>query len=358
MQSTQNTYRAIGLMSGTSLDGLDIIAVRFTKLDEKWQFEIEATDCIPYTAFWTTTLKNLHQASLETYAEINALYGQYLGKKVNEFIEKHHLAGSFDVIGSHGHTIMHQPQKSFTVQVGSGAHIAEATRIPVVSDLRISDVAAGGQGAPIVPIGEKCLFPDFNAFLNIGGIANIALHHADKVVAFDVCPGNTPLNLLMATIGLNLDADGKLARSGKLHLDLFNQLNALSYYKKTTPKSLHTDTIFQEWMPLIEASDGSLADKLHTVVEHIAQQIAMAVQKSQNTTLMLTGGGAKNSYLVERIQANISLKVIVPDAILIDYKEALVMAFFAVLRLRGEPNCLQSVTGANRNVCGGALYWV
>jgi anhydro-N-acetylmuramic acid kinase len=359
MHHNQNIYQAIGLMSGTSMDGLDVVAVRFDKSDHQWQFQILASEVMAYDDFWDTTLRNLHKATLVEYAEINALYGQFLGDKVNEFIFKHQLKGKFDVIGSHGHTILHQPQKSFTVQVGSGAHLAERTKIPVVSDLRSSDVAAGGQGAPIVPIGEKYLFPECNAFLNIGGIANIALHESEKVIAYDVCPGNTPLNLLAVTVGQSYDANGNLARNGQLNLELFNQLNALPYYQKATPKSLHTDTILKDWMSVIDAASCTLEDKLHTVGEHIAFQIGNAMQSvniSNFKQLMITGGGAKNSFLVERIQALIPQKVVVPNNTIIDFKEALVMAFFAVLRLRGEANCLSSVTGANRNVCGGAIY--
>jgi anhydro-N-acetylmuramic acid kinase len=359
MHHNQNIYHAIGLMSGTSMDGLDVVAVRFEKSDNQWQFQILASEVMAYDDFWDTTLRNLHKATLIEYAEINALYGQFLGDNVNAFILKHQLTGKFDVIGSHGHTILHQPQKSFTVQVGSGAHLAERTKIPVVSDLRSSDVAAGGQGAPIVPIGEKYLFPKCNAFLNIGGIANIALHNGDKVIAYDVCPGNTPLNLLAATVGKSFDANGQLARNGQLYPPLLQALNALQYYQYPIPKSLHTDTILKDWMLIIDSASCTLEDKLHTVGEHIAVQIGNAMQSlniSDFKQLMITGGGAKNSFLIERIQTYIPLKVVVPNATIIDFKEALVMAFFAVLRLRGEANCLSSVTGANRNVCGGAIY--
>jgi len=269
------------------------------------------------------------------------------------------------VVASHGHTTFHMPASQMTAQLGDGAAIAAKTQLPVVSDLRALDVAFGGQGAPIVPIGEKMLMNDFTYFLNIGGIANISLN-AEEYVAFDVCPANRVLNMLANDAGKPFDEDGKIAASGNVHDELLNQLNKLAYYSQPYPKSLANDFGTDVVYPLIKSAGLSTPDAIRTFSEHVALQICNALSSLNiqqpvpgNKKLLVTGGGALNTFLVNRLSELLrveNIEVVVPDTKLVNYKEALIMAFIGVLRWRQEYNVLASVTGASRNSIGGALW--
>jgi anhydro-N-acetylmuramic acid kinase len=354
-------YRAIGLMSGSSLDGLDIVFAEILENGGKWSYELVHTDCIPYSSEWIGQLKNATSLSALNYQLLHTAYGHYIGQCVNEFIEKHQLQFKVAVIASHGHTTFHIPAKKMTAQLGDGAAIAATTQLPVVTDLRAMDMAFGGQGAPIVPIGEQLFFSNYQYFLNIGGIANISISN-DGYKAFDICAANRVLNMLANEAGQEFDRDGALARSGEVNQALLNELNGLTYYTLPTPKSLAnsfgTDTVF----PIIKKYGLTTADALHTYVAHIVRQIKNAVMTNRvpangEEQLLVTGGGALNGYLIERLQEALgSIKVIIPDEQLVQYKEALIMALIGVLRWREEYNVLSSVTGATRNSVGGAMW--
>jgi len=358
-------YRAIGLMSGSSLDGLDIAFAEFTEQGGHWSFEIQAAECMPYTAEWKERLLGATTLDARAYLLLHSDYGNYTGQQVNAFIEKYKLHYKTAVIGSHGHTTFHMPERNMTAQLGDGAAIAAQTQLPVVSDLRALDIAFGGQGAPIVPIGEKMLLGDYSFFLNLGGIANISLNQ-DNYIAFDFCPANRVLNMLAAKEGKEYDAGGQLAAAGTVHAALLEELNRQTYYNLPWPKSLAndygTDTIF----PIVEKAGLSTADALATYTEHIAEQLAGSVWQlirkypvKEGARLLATGGGALNDFLMERIQAHLQpagVTVVKPDEKLIQYKEALIMAFIAVLRWRQEYTVISSVTGASRNSIGGALW--
>ena len=358
-------YRAIGVMSGSSLDGLDIAFVEFQEQGGKWTYEINEADCYPYTTEWTEKLKNAINLPAREYQLLHTAYGHYIGQEVNRFIESHQLHYKVAVVASHGHTTFHMPASQMTAQLGDGAAIAAKTQLPVVSDLRALDVAFGGQGAPIVPIGEKMLMNDFTYFLNIGGIANISLN-AEEYVAFDVCPANRVLNMLANDAGKPFDEDGKMAASGNVHDELLNQLNKLAYYSQPYPKSLANDFGTDVVYPLIKSAGLSIPDAIRTFSEHVALQICNALSSLNiqqpvpgNKKLLVTGGGALNTFLVNRLSELLrveNIEVVVPDTKLVNYKEALIMAFIGVLRWRQEYNVLASVTGASRNSIGGALW--
>lgn len=358
-------YRAIGVMSGSSLDGLDIASVEFQEQGGKWTYEINEADCYPYTTEWTEKLKNAINLPAREYQLLHTAYGHYIGQEVNRFIESHQLHYKVAVVASHGHTTFHMPASQMTAQLGDGAAIAAKTQLPVVSDLRALDVAFGGQGAPIVPIGEKMLMNDFTYFLNIGGIANISLN-AEEYVAFDVCPANRVLNMLANDAGKPFDEDGKMAASGNVHDELLNQLNKLAYYSQPYPKSLANDFGTDVVYPLIKSAGLSTPDAIRTFSEHVALQICNALSSLNiqqpvpgNKKLLVTGGGALNTFLVNRLSELLrveNIEVVVPDTKLVNYKEALIMAFIGVLRWRQEYNVLASVTGASRNSIGGALW--
>jgi anhydro-N-acetylmuramic acid kinase len=358
------TYRAIGLMSGSSLDGLDIVFAELNVNAGNWNYEILAADCYEYSGEWKEKLQSATSLNSLDYQLLHTAYGHYLGEQVNTFIETNNLHYKVGLIASHGHTTFHVPQKKMTAQLGDGAAIAAETGLPVVSDLRALDVAFGGQGAPIVPIGEKLLLKEYDLFLNLGGIANISLNRPDKYIAFDVCPANRVLNLISNGVDKEYDEGGQMAVLGNVHEELLQKLNNLDYYKQSYPKSLTNDFGTDIVFPLIKSFGLPHTDGLRTYVEHIVQQIKPAIvngqlSKGQNFKLLATGGGAFNAFLIQRLSDELSslgIEVVIPDENLVKYKEALIMALIGVLRWRQEYNVLSSVTGARRDSIGGAVW--
>jgi anhydro-N-acetylmuramic acid kinase len=355
-------YKVIGIMSGSSVDGLDIAYVHLHETGGKWSYEILAAECVDYTAEWKQKLTNaIHLLGLD-YQLLHTSYGHFIGEKVNHFINENNLHHKVDLIASHGHTTFHLPKQKMTAQIGDGSAIAAETQLPVVSDLRSLDIAFGGQGAPIVPIGQKLLFPEYHYFLNIGGIANISVNTDGKYIAFDVCPANRVLNMFAEEMNMEHDESGKIAASGKVNEPLLQQLNALEYYQQHFPKSLANSFGVDTVYPLIKKANLTTQDALCTYVEHIAIQIKNALFKEitlSNARLFITGGGALNTFLIKRLKTILSekgIEVIVPDDKLVQYKEALVMALLGALRWREEATVLSSVTGASDNSVGGALW--
>lgn len=347
-----SSYRVIGLMSGSSLDGLDVCDVIFTEVENTWRYEIQHTEGYAYVEDFQNALRRLPESSAYELAEMHTRFSRIQAQYLQLFFQKYPDALQAECIVSHGQTIFHQPEKSFTTQIGCGATLAALTNRTVVCDLRTYDVALGGQGAPLVPFGEKYLFPEYQYFLNIGGISNIAIHNEDGVTAFDICPGNTLLNLLAQKKGLPFDKDGQVAQSGKVFPALLLQLSEVEFYQKNGPKSLGTEHLMRDWWPKIENASISIEDKMATVVEHIAIEIAKFLS---NKTTLVTGGGASNTFLVERLKAN-QIDVIIPSRETIEYKEALIIAFVGLMRKLGRNNFISSVTGSSRDNMGGAIY--
>lgn len=358
-------YRSIGLMSGSSLDGLDMAMVEFEEVRGAWNFHIEAAETVPYSDEWLEKLKNATQLSAYDYLRLHSQYGHYIGQTVQSFIERNQLEHRVQMIVSHGHTTFHNPNIGLTAQLGDGSSIASETNINVVSDLRALDVALGGQGAPIVPIGEKYLWSDYDFFLNLGGIANISVHDksSENVLAFDVCPANRILNLLAQKEGFQYDKDGAIAEKGQINTALLTALNAQTYYKQTPPKSLANEFGSETLMSLIESYNLSTADALRTFVEHIALQIgyslSFAKRPEGQPKMLVTGGGAFNIFLMKRIKNILSqygIETVVPDEQTVAFKEAIVMGFLGILRWREENTVLGSVSGAKRSSIGGAVW--
>jgi anhydro-N-acetylmuramic acid kinase len=353
---TQNKtkYQIIGLMSGTSLDGLDIADCRFELVDGSWNYEILNAETIPYTPEWHERLAGVENDTALGYVHTDIGYGHLLGRLTREFIGKYDLKPDF--VASHGHTVFHQPERRITSQIGHGAAIAAGTGCPVVCDFRTLDVALGGQGAPLVPIGDRLLFPGYDYCLNLGGFANISAELQGSRIAFDVVPANIVLNSLAQKAGVSYDHNGDLARSGKIIPLLLDELNGLPYYSQPPPKSLGKEWVVKAIYPLLERSRGSLNDQLATFCEHIAHRIAAVTGQNRVNKLLITGGGALNGFLVERIGKHAIPSIVIPDINTINYKEALIFAFLGLLRWRGENNCLKSVTGAFCDNTGGAIY--
>lgn len=351
------SYNVIGVMSGTSLDGLDIAYCSFSLDNNKqWTYKINDAVTIDYTEELTIQLKNAIQLSgLELMLLHNEL-GNFIGHSINNFIENNNInRTTVDAVSSHGHTIFHQPQKQLTTQIGNGANIASVTKLPVICDFRTTDVALGGQGAPLVPIGDQLLFSEFDYCINLGGIANVSYQENQQRIAFDICPVNIVMNSLALELGLPYDKDGKLAKSGTINTDLLKQLNQLDFYKINPPKSLGIEEITKNCFPILNGSTIPTVDKLTTFVEHIAIQISNTITTG-NKKILFTGGGTLNSFLMERIKFNTKNQIIIPSSQLIDFKEALIFAFLGILRIRNEVNCVKSVTGATQNSVGGCIY--
>ncbi|MCC6723084.1 MAG: anhydro-N-acetylmuramic acid kinase [Saprospiraceae bacterium] len=372
IQQTKSTYHVLGLMSGSSLDGLDIAFCQMTTAWEAEVFvvknwELLKADTLPFNNEWQQRLRTLPSATAFEFCEANAAFGHYLGQLVNLFFEEKKMVPSeVDLIASHGHTIFHEPKRGFTTQIGDGAALATTTGCQVVSDFRTADVALGGQGAPLAPMADKLLFPGFDFHLNIGGIANITYHAPDhKIIAFDVCGANQALNALANLLGQDYDRDGQLAATGNLDTDLLAEINGPDYFSQPHPKSLSNQWVQQYLTQTCLRASSPIADRLHTVCQHIAQQLEQSIAQLLKTegsqkekySLLATGGGAFNSYLMQCIQARLPMvKVVVPEENVVKFKEALLMALLGVMQKEGTPNCIASVTGAKRDAFGGACF--
>ena len=355
-------YRSIGIMSGSSLDGLDIVFAELQEQSGIWVYVIKGTTCIVYNNNWEQKLRNAAALNARDYLVLHTEYGKFIGQRINDFIDEKEIHHQVNLISSHGHTIFHFPENKMSHQLGEGAAIAAETRLPVITDLRSMDIAFGGQGAPIVPLGEKLLFNNYNYFLNIGGIANISIINEKELIAFDVCAANRILNMLALEKGLPYDDKGKIAAQGKIHDRLLKNLNELNYYKLPFPKSLDNSFGINIIYPLLKSFWINIEDFLCTYAEHICLQIKNALRpfkqnKIQN--LFVTGGGAFNTFLIERLKKNlneINFEIFIPDEEIVKYKEALIMALLGTLRWREQYTTMAAVTGAMRNSIGGALW--
>ena len=345
------TYFAIGLMSGTSLDGLDICYAKFQNITN-WEFEILKTETIPYSPEWKNRLQNAILLSAEDLLALDKEYGFYLGEKTQEFISKNNIT-DLDFIASHGHTVFHQPQRKFTLQIGDGRAIKLTTKKPVIYDFRSQDVLMGGNGAPLVPIGDELLFSQYDACLNLGGFSNISLQKNHQRIAFDISPVNVVLNYFAEKLGKNYDENGDFARNGAINFKILEELNTLTFYQKPAPKSLGVEFVNSVVFPLLK--DETPENIIASFTEHIAEQIAKVFNDNQLKTVLVTGGGTFNTYLLEKIRGKSQTELIVPDENIINFKEALIFAFMGVLRLRNEINVLCSATGSSENHCSGIL---
>lgn len=357
-----NIYRVIGLMSGTSLDGVDLAYCSFTLDNGNWIYKIFNTTTVEYTDDWIIRLKALTTASAVEFVATDHAYGKYLGELVRKFVQENNL--QVDFVSSHGHTIFHEPAKHISWQLGHGAYLATAANLPVVCDFRTLDIALGGQGAPLVPIGDKLLFKDHDFCLNLGGISNISFEHQNKRIAYDISACNMLLNTLANELDLPYDKGGEIARSGILNENLFQELNSPAYFSASFPKSLGKEWVDENSLKTLQHCLLSIPDKLNSACHHIAFQIAEAVKTVGTTTqkpkILVTGGGAFNTFLIELMQQYLGdrYEVIMSEPEIVGFKEALIFAFLGVLRWRNEANCLKSVTGAEKDNAGGAIYLV
>ena len=344
--------KVLGVMSGTSLDGVDLAQIHFIK-DNQWNFEIVNAETIPYPDFWKKELQEAINFNRKDLEELNDRYTGYLAEIISGFIKKYGIT-NLDAVCSHGHTIKHEPENKYTLQIGNLPQLANMLNLKVVCDFRMQDVALGGQGAPLVPVGDELLFPEYDYCLNLGGFANMSTVKEGKRIAYDICPVNIVLNKLTEKLGFPYDDEGKIAASGSLIPKLLERLNALPFYAKLPPKSLGLEWVTATIFPLIENSGHKPEDLLCTYTEHVAIQLAKDFR--EGATVLTTGGGTFNSYLLKRIAHYSKIEIVIPSKEVIEYKEALIFALLGVLKLRGEVNCLRSVTGARKDHSSGMIY--
>ena len=357
MNQQNINYKVLGIMSGTSFDGIDLCISKFRQVNSEWHYDILSTKTISYDASWKQKILAIESASGEKLSQLHVEYGHFLGSIAKRFLDAEQQ--KIDLIASHGHTIFHQTENGFTFQLGHGAAIAATSGVKTVSDFRSLDVALGGQGAPLVPFGDKVLFSNFDCCINIGGIANISFENNNKRVAFDIAPANMVLNYLYTQeYSGEFDTGGKKGKQGSFNPTLFNQLNSLDFYSQRPPKSLGKEWVFKELIPTIDAFKIPIDDKLNTFSKHLSHQIQSVLLESKLTkaSTLITGGGAKNTFLMELLREKLKNIKEVNDE-LIDFKEALIFAFLGLMRHLNQNNTLKSVTGARKDSCGGNVFF-
>lgn len=349
----ENNYNVLGIMSGTSLDGIDIALLNFQK-KETWGYEILTAETISYPEEWQKKLSEaLFYDDLRLH-HFNEEYTSYLAEVIHSFIKKHEVR-DLDAICSHGHTIKHEPENGFTLQIGNLPKLAKMLGLKVVCDFRVQDVELGGQGAPLVPVGDELLFSEYDYCLNLGGFANVSTKKNGKRIAYDICAVNTVLNFLASKLSLPYDRDGEIAASGKIEEGLLEKLNSLPFYQQSPPKSLGIEWVNTNILPFFEDT-ASVASALRTYTVHAAIQIAKELKGSSGEKVLVTGGGAFNGYLMREIRERTQVEVVIPSADLVNFKEALIFGFLGVLKLRGENNVLSSVTGALKDHSSGTIF--
>jgi anhydro-N-acetylmuramic acid kinase len=356
-------YNILGLMSGSSLDGVDLVIVEFKSEEDKViDWKLLATHHDAFDGPWKKRLESAPRLNSMELSRLHTDVGILFGEMCSRLIEATGIQP--DYIASHGHTVFHAPEDGFSVQIGSPSHIAARSGVPVISDFRSNDIAHGGQGAPLAPVVEKYLFTGYGFYLNLGGIANLSAHTGEKIKAWDICPCNQLLNYLAAKKGLSYDNKGEFARQGSISPTLMEKLTGLISLPLNKPFSLDNTFISNSFVPILQASDLIIEDKLRTIVDYISEcikiQIAHSIQDANlNPTLLLTGGGAHNLFLVEEIRNKLKPIIVdmhIPDDDIIDFKEAVLMALCGLLRVVETPNALASVTGAYEDTINGGIY--
>ena len=351
--------KVLGIMSGTSMDGVDLALCDVRKTNQGWQSDIIKGITVPYSESWRVRLSQLRYQNAEVYAKTDVFYGRYLGELASAFLSETGLKA--DLIASHGHTIFHTPKSWITAQIGDGATLNAFAKVPVVSNFRRADVGLGGQGAPLVGMGDEVLFGDYDFCLNLGGFCNVSTSHQGRRIAFDIAPCNIVLNRLARERDLQFDENGALAEAGVIDYTLLNALNEIEFYSREYPKSLGREWINKNfWHIVREFDDLSVEDRMKTLVMHIAIQVRKAVESVSEkplheSSMYVTGGGAFNDCLIDHLRSELACEVVVPEANMINYKEAMIFALLGAMRVHNQCNTLSSATGASEDWVAGSL---
>ncbi len=349
----KDVYQIVGVMSGTSLDGLDLAWVRFENRDNRWSYTFRKTATYPHKPELVDLLQKSTSLNGYEIEKLDAEFGAFIGHSILDFLLDKN--SEIDFIASHGHTLLHQPSKGITLQIGNGKQIHDITGLPVLFNFRQQDVSLGGQGAPLVPIGDRDLFATYDYCLNLGGIANISYQANGERIAYDICPVNMALNDLAQEAGLAYDDLGKIARSGQINQSLLLALNHIPYLQKKHPKSLGYEDYQAYWQSLLRNANISLPDRMHTMVIAISEAIQKQVRNRKEVEILVTGGGAYNHFLMECIRCKHEAIWYMPNDETVAFKEALIFAYMGLLRFLGKENTLCSVTGAKKNTSSGQM---
>ena len=342
-------------MSGSSLDGLDICLSTFLEKDGKWSFQILRSETVEIPVSLTDSLRSSDKLEEAPLNKLDKEYGVWIGQQVKSFLENE--KETVDCVAVHGHTVFHEPAKGVSLQIGDGDEIAKACGITVIDNFRIDDIKKGGQGAPLVPVGEYYLFSEASGFVNLGGISNVSILQQKTITAWDICPCNQVLNYFSILLGYPYDKGGALARSGTMDKNWYDELSKLSYLEKSPPKSLSN-----QWSKINITSQKQPEPliALHTYTELMADLIVRDIKTSitEEISVLFTGGGAHNSYLMQLIEEKAKgfFKVVIPDREIIESKEALIFGFLGVLRLQKRVNVFASVTGAKEDTIAGHFH--
>ena len=342
-------FNVLGLMSGTSLDGMDAALVTFNGTDSL-TWELVQHHFYPYPTALQTLAKSTYESGAESEVFSEA-FAQWTVQCIQEF-QKEYSSLTIHLVSSHGQTIFHQPERKYTYQAGCLPIIAKSVGAPVVTDFRQQDVLLGGQGAPLVPFGDHKLFGNYEACLNLGGFANISMGKPTLALgverAFDLCPVNAVLNLLANDLDMAYDAEGSVARMGNIHEP---KMELLSQRISSAPASLGYEWMQSAIFPILKEMDRT--DALATYVESIARHMAGIIGPRRT---LITGGGAKNTYLIERMR-HFGTQVILPDPKIIDFKEAIIFALLGYERFHGRINVLGHTTGSGKAHSSGVIFY-
>lgn len=346
--------KIVGVMSGSSLDGLDIALCEFNLQRESLQWKIASAKTVSFSDEMREALKNANEGSIEQLFTLDQQLATFIANKVVKLCSDADF--NPDYIASHGHTVLHQPSKGFSLQIGSGQTIAAISKIPTIANFRNKDISLGGQGAPLVPVGDKGLFKEYDACLNLGGIANITILNQDELLAWDICPFNQPLNFLANKLGKEFDESGKLAKYGEVNIDLLHSLQKLNYFKQSPPKSLANEWVKNEYISLLTDDSISVEDYLRTVLEHVVMEVSSLINEYQVKTILVTGGGAFNSFFIDCLEKSTLAHIVVPSDEIVNFKEALLFAYLGFLKVNNLENVYSSVTGSIKNSSSGDIY--
>jgi len=347
----------LGLMSGSSLDGLDIALIFFSDdfyESNEWRLVQSAT--IPYSPEWVERLKSaVYNKEVD---EIHNNFGTYLGTLVNEFLLNTKIHP--ELIALHGHTLYHRPEDHISLQLGAAQALADRTNFPAMDNFRIQDILLGGQGAPLAPTVEHWLFSKHKIFLNIGGIVNISSHLSGNIVGFDIGPGNQLLNTLSQEVGMAYDEGGQLGKKGIVIKAVLNQAKENEFYRKAYPKSLSNQWVQQEVIPIFQNREYPIEDRMATAIELIGWSLEIALDQMNIThqKIIVTGGGAFNTTLIDHLQRfslNSNNQLIVASEEIVNYKEAILMGLMGFLNITGSNNIFGISTGSKINHCAGNL---
>ena len=340
-------------MSGSSLDGVDLAIIDFYKKKNKWKFKLLEFNTISYDYNLKNELSVAHNLNLNQIKKLDSKYTFVLASLINNFLEK--LKINIDFVSSHGHTILHQPEKGVTIQIGNNIDLSNLISKKLICDFRTQDVLFGGQGAPLVPVGDYHLFSEFDYTLNLGGFANITNLTNQFPRAHDVCAVNTVLNKLSNELNLDYDSEGRIAMNGNLIKDLKNELDNILFYKDKPPKSLGVEWLNRVVYPILNKYKSfKIEDILYTYSIHISEVLSRELPEGKK--ILLSGGGSFNNFLIDNIVQKSKSIITIPNKEIINFKEAIIFAFIGVLKIRNEINCFKSVTGACKDHCSGIIY--